>query len=93
MSEIRITLRDVEDRLRALHAHYGFSSEEFRSNPECRSRVSDQDEFDWESYLVHAEVLHEQEEELQRGYLGHLHIVSPASESADKSRVVLELVA
>jgi hypothetical protein len=91
MSEIRITLRDVEDRLRVLRGKYGFSSEDFRSNLECRSRVSDQDEFDWESCLVHAEVLRDQEEELHRDYL--VYLVPSASERADKSQTLLDLVA
>jgi hypothetical protein len=91
MPEIRITLRDVEERLRDLRMKYGFSSEDFRSNPECRSRVSDQDEFDWESGLVHAEVLRDQEEELHRAYL--LHLVSSPSDREDKSQTVLSLVA
>ena len=91
MSEIRITRRDVDDRLRGLRVKYGFSSEDFRSNPECRNRVSDQDEFDWESCLVHAEILREQEEELHRRYL--VHLVSAPSENADRSRAVLDLVA
>jgi hypothetical protein len=91
MSETRITLRDVDDRIRELRAKYGFSSEDFTSNPECRNRVSDQDEFEWESCLVHAEILREQEEELHRRYL--VHLKSAPSETADKSRAVLDLVA
>ena len=91
MSEMRITLTDVEDRLRELRIKYGFSNEDFRSNPECRNRVSDQDEFDWESSLMHAEIMREQEEELHRRYL--VHLKSAPSETADKSRAVLDLVA
>jgi len=89
MSERSITLREAQDRLRGLQVKYKFSSDDFRNKPECRSQVTGEDEFDWESFLVHSEVLREQEEELQGQYLA---VVVPG-ESADTSKAVLDLVA
>jgi len=66
MSETILTLRTVQSRLRELRRKYSCSNEDFRVNPDVRSRVSDEDEFEWESFLMHEECLLEEEEELHQ---------------------------
>lgn len=91
MSETLLTLRTVQTRLRELRKKYACSNEEFRVNPEVRSRVSDDDEFEWESYLAHEECLLEEEEELHQMYLS---VVSVAPrEVTEKSKVAHSLAA
>ena len=91
MSETILTLRAVQSRLRELRKKYGCSNEDFRANPEIRSRVSDEDEFEWESYLTHEECLLEEEEELHQKYL--LNVVSVPREVTEKSQVTHSLAA
>lgn len=91
MSETVITPLEVRTRLRELQEKYGFSSHEFRNNPEVRSQVSGEDEFEWEAYLAHLETLRECEERLHREYLSHG--VSASRTSPDRDRVAQELAA
>lgn len=91
MSEIILTLREIQLRLLELRRKYQCSNEDFRSSPEVRARVSDEDEFEWEAYLAHADALREREEALHRGYLSHG--VSVSHEVEDKSQVAALLAA
>jgi hypothetical protein len=91
MSETILTLRTVKIRLQELRKKYGCSNEDFRVNPEIRSRVSDQDEFEWESYLAHEECLLEAEGELHRKYLSN--VVSGPREVTEKSQAAQYLAA
>jgi len=91
MSEMIITPLEVRNRLRDLQEKYGFSSHEFRNNPDARNHVSGEDEFEWEAYLTHADVLRECEERLHREYLSHG--VSASRTSPDRDRVAQELAA
>ena len=91
MSEIILTLREIQLRLLDLQGKYQCSDDNFRSNPEVRSRMSDEDEFEWEAYLAHADALREREAALHRGYLSHG--VSVSNEVEDKSQVPALLAA
>jgi hypothetical protein len=91
MSEIILTLREIQLRLLELQRKYQCSNDNFRSNPDIRSRVSDEDEFEWEAYLAHADALQEREEALHRNYLSHG--VSMSNEVEDKSQVAALLAA
>jgi hypothetical protein len=91
MSEVILTLRDVKIRLHELQKKYECSNEDFRTDPEVRSRVSADDEFEWEAFLAHADGLHEQEKELHREYLAHG--VSAPREVTNKAQVAQLLAA
>lgn len=91
MSETILTLRTVQSRLRELRRKYRCSNEEFRLNADIRSRVSDEDEFEWESYLAHEECLLEEEESLHQRYLSN--VSAAPDEVTEKSQVALSLAA
>ena len=89
MSETILTLQEVRSRLRELQRKYGCSNREFLSNPEVRNRVSDEDSFEWEAYLTHADAMREYEEELRREYLNR--VVAPSEPVAERDKVTAQL--
>jgi len=91
MSETILTLRAVQTRLRELRKKYRCSNDDFLLNPDIRARVSDEDEFEWESYLAHEECLLEAEEELHHRYL--LTVSVAPQEVTEKSQVAHSLAA
>ena len=91
MSEIILTRREIQLRLLELQKKYQCSNGDFTSSTEVRSRVSDEDEFEWEAYLAHADALREREEALHRDYLSRG--ISVSHEDEDKSQVAALLAA
>jgi hypothetical protein len=91
MSETILGLAEVRSRLHELHKRYKITDNEFRGNPEARSRVSCEDEFEWEAFLTHQEVLRECEERVHREYLSHGVTVS--QRRADRDTVREQLAA
>lgn len=87
MSETLLTQREIKDRLRALRDKYGCSDHEFRTNPDVRNRVSGEDEFEWEAYLIHLATLRECEERVHREYLSHG--VSASQPKTEKYKISL----
>ena len=92
MPEVILTLRAIRSRLRELREKYECSNEEFRSDPEIRARVSDEDEFEWEAFLAHQECTLQEEEDLHREYLARLD-VSASCEVTEKSQAARLLAA
>jgi hypothetical protein len=91
MSETILTLGEIQLRLLELQKKYQCSGLDFTTRAEVRSRVSDEDEFEWEAYMAHADALREREAALHRDYLSHG--ISVSHEDENKSQAVVLLAA
>jgi hypothetical protein len=70
--EVSLTLSEVTAAIQKFEAKYGFSTVEFFANASQRAKVSEDDDFQWESLNDHQSELAHIEEELRREYLSQV---------------------
>ena len=86
MRVIYLNLSDLEELIRAFENKYHASTVTMLSNPDVRSRVSEDDLLEWEAYVNQRSGLREYYETLHREYLNHRSTLREKKSAEDPTK-------
>jgi hypothetical protein len=72
IQEVTLSLREVEEYIRAFEHKYGISSADFLCKDEVREQIAEDDVFKWEAFIDHRQELQVLDEEVLGRYLKDL---------------------
>jgi hypothetical protein len=79
-----LSLIEVDDQISGFERKYGVSSNEFLRDSDLRSRIPEDDVFQWDAFIAHRVEIRRVDDETRRGYLEK--VVHTSGESCDPAR-------
>lgn len=79
--EVCLSLGEVDNLIRAIEEKYGVLTADFLLDADLRSRLPEDDVFQWEAFLAHKRELERNQETLRTAYLNNVTQARPEDAS------------